>query len=847
MTWTVSLAGAAVLGQPMIGGKAVRLSELVNAGFDVPPAFVVTTDAFTQHIAAAGAGLLLEGEFPAPELLGRIASHPLAGEIAREILDAFDALAASSRGVLACAVRSSAADEDGTAASFAGQHATYYYTRRDELLARIVDCWVSGFSLEARAYRRQLGIFAPPRMAVIVQVMVPAEVAGVTFTRDPTGLQDDVIVIESCWGLGAALVDGRVSPDAFRVSRSTLAIASRRIGNKRLKVAEALLDPKGSRLEAVPRHLQHASTLTDAQIRSVAELSLACEQTFGVAQDVEWAIADGHLYLLQSRPITRIATPPRPVDGRWVAFKPVLENSTAPFTPLTVDLVRRVLPPQMRFIDGRLYLDFDRLRRLLPFAGEDKTLVDALLLRHAPFRLDLSWRHVLKLSALLVAGYLTAGTLFARTRRLPSGVFADFAQRCESLLANDALDTPRLLAEIVAGRHAFAPIGDLVLHANVASVRYFFLLGLLEALIERRAPELGPAHVAALVAGREDMMSRRMVADLAGLAAVASETPAIRKLLSADRLDELPFQLAAHPDGGPFVEALGAFMARYGHRGTREIEFASPRWREDPTALFAMLRNLLRDGAATNPGQDAGSRRAAALTALERQMRGPLSRLTARYLAARTAYYAAMRENTRHWHSLGFATVRRRLLVIEQQLIADGRLKCPEDIFFLMWDEVVGLREGRLSWRHVEDRIRTRRLRHQERSRKAPPLGFNVPVEPPAQGNLRLDGTCASPGRAGGRARVIVDPAADGRLEPGDILVAPFTDPTWTPLFLNAAAVVVETGSYLSHAGTIARELGIPCIVDVAGLVDAVRDGQSIEVDATGGSVLLLDAEEQLA
>src|SRR5262249_43169104 len=157
---------------------------------------------------------------------------------------------------LVCAVRSSAADEDGTAASFAGQHATYYYTRRDELLQRIVDCWISSFSPEARAYRRHLGIFSPPRMAVIVQQMIPADVSGVTFTRDPTGRHPDSMLIESTWGLGAALVDGRVSPDAYRIDRATKRIEGKRIGSKRQKVAEALLDPKGSRLEPVPRHLQ---------------------------------------------------------------------------------------------------------------------------------------------------------------------------------------------------------------------------------------------------------------------------------------------------------------------------------------------------------------------------------------------------------------------------------------------------------------------------------------------------------------------------------------------------------------------------------------------------------------
>jgi pyruvate,water dikinase len=289
------------------------------------------------------------------------------------------------------------------------------------------------------------------------------------------------------------------------------------------------------------------------------------------------------------------------------------------------------------------------------------------------------------------------------------------------------------------------------------------------------------------------------------------------------------------------VDAFATFLARYGHRGTREIELGSPRWREDPTPLLAMLRNVL-DGA--DERASSGSvvaRREAAEEALDRHMRGRMSRWVARRLARRISYYAALRENTRHWHSLAFAAVRSKVQAIEQQLIADGRLKCTDDIWFLHWDEILDLEAGRAAWRHVEDRVRRRRLRHLRRGRQAP-LTYNLALDEVTQGSLRLDGSCASPGRAEGRARLVTDPAIDGRLEPGEVLVAPFTDPTWTPLFLNASAIVVETGSYLSHAGTIARELGIPCLVDVRGVMDRVSNGQRLSIDATAGHVLLLES-----
>ncbi|NJN51275.1 MAG: hypothetical protein HC809_05350 [Gammaproteobacteria bacterium] len=280
-----------------------------------------------------------------------------------------------------------------------------------------------------------------------------------------------------------------------------------------------------------------------------------------------------------------------------------------------------------------------------------------------------------------------------------------------------------------------------------------------------------------------------------------AQTPAIKALITANRFDELPHQLAVHPQAAPFVAALEVFMSRYGHRGTREIELSAPRWREDPTPLFAMIANLLGDHPVRNT--DATARRMAAEAALKKHLPNRLRRALVTYIAGRIRYFAALRENTRHWHPLAFATVRSKILSLERQMLVTGELKCADDIFYLYWDEIAELMLGTLSWRHVEERVRDRRIRHQRRSRLRPPLGFNVEIEEPTAGSVRLLGRCASPGIVHGRARIIRDPATDGEINPGDVLIAPYTDPTWTPLFLNAAAVVVETGSYLSHAGTM--------------------------------------------
>ncbi len=305
-------------------------------------------------------------------------------------------------------------------ASFAGQHATYYYVDPSTLEQRIVDCWLSLWSEQALSYRRQLGIREPLRMAVIVQLMVQAEVSGVAFTRDPTGRQRDTMVIESCWGLGAALVDGRVTPDSCIVRRGSLEIVERRIGSKRFKVAEDLLDAVGARLQTVPRHLQRTATLGHAEIREVATLAAECEAEFGSPQDVEWAYANETLYLLQSRPITAITPPSTRPAGRWVAFKPVLENFTDALTPLSVDLLRRVLPRFGQFIDGRYYLDFDGLRRWIPLRMTDHELIELALLRSDRIDFSVRWPRLFVAVGAALIMFVGAGVVWVRSPTSPS-------------------------------------------------------------------------------------------------------------------------------------------------------------------------------------------------------------------------------------------------------------------------------------------------------------------------------------------------------------------------------------------------------------------------------------------
>jgi pyruvate,water dikinase len=841
-SWLVPLENPICANSAAAGGKASQLHALIRAEFPVPPAWVVTRGAFESHLPRINPLVR-----PArPQLDPALAAQ--LGELAATLCDTPESY---------LAVRSSALSEDGVEYSYAGQHATYYYIKADTLTKAVIDCWLSLWSQQALSYREHAGTTAPLGMAVIVQQMVQADRAGVCFTVDPTdprmdpeGTRTDpegtrLALIEAAWGLGAALVDGRVSPDRYWLDDDNQ-IVQQHIGHKRLKVAENLHNPTQARLEPVPVQQRSAQVLTADEAIAVVTLARRAEALFAAPQDVEWAFAGGTLYILQSRPVTALATDAQsaPIEGRWVLFKPLVENLSGPLTPLTVDIFRRVLPPFGQFIHGRLYLNADVFSRLLPVRLSDEELLNLLLLRPTGISIRVDWRRLPAAVAIFALGYLASGVTWHRTGNVPLSRLGDFAGRCRKLLDDGRVSPLAALQQLTLNRNPFLPISHLAFQNNIGAGRHFLLISLLNTLLARFAPRFDATKLAILTSGGEQMLSRTMVEQIQELAAIARLEPV---LLSAGSSGAATLQkrVLELDSSHPFVHGLDAFLEKFGHRAIGEIELMNPRWREDSSVVLQMISNYLQPG---------GNREKLDSHGLFLATRDELHQATGRRwqrwlidaLITRIRYFVTVRENTRYYHTMAFATVRAKLKNWEESLIDEQRLRCPDDIFFLEWPQLCELRAGKLDWRDVEASIGERRRRYRRQSEIPPRDSFNLsrsPVAPPGATQIRT-GHCASPGIAEGVARVIVDPALGVALKPGEILVAPYTDPAWTPLFPGAAAIVVEIGSYLSHAGVVAREYQIPCLVDVLGITRRVRSGQRLRVNATDGWLEILDAAE---
>ncbi|MET1155780.1 PEP/pyruvate-binding domain-containing protein [Arthrobacter sp.] len=888
---------------PDVGGKAANLGVLLAAGFPIPDGFCIRTAAYRQVATAAGLDPVLEalqassdrldaeagqtassaGE---PDLAGlaeqirtRLDATPLPEGIAGAILAAYARLGEDTP----VAVRSSSTAEDLPEASFAGQMNTYLNViGPDALLTAVRRCWVSLWSERAVAYRADHGIAQDSvGIAVVVQKMVDAAVSGVLFTANPLTGRRQETVVDAAPGLGEALVSGAVNPDQFRVDAATDEILERRLGDKRLEIRAA---PGGG-----TRHLElpdgrRQACLTDEQVHALARLGARAEGHFGEPQDLEWAIdPNGGMWVVQSRPITTLYPLPEPYDrddgARAYLCASLLQGLTRPLTPMgmaSVDLMAGSNQAAWasdgeavyRFAQAgmRIYLDVTQLLRskggrsgiLRLMKAADARSVEVLRHLAADPRFSL-----IKESRL--ASLKTTFRAFPQLRLLPHVLraMANPAAAMERAMESRNEFERMLVLQEPASSAQRLDFVERVLAKDVTSVLIrelpppaagYIWLGLARLVLGRLAQ---PGDLQTALRGLPHNVTTEMDLNLWRTASVIREDPQSVRTLT----EEEPQLLARRYLEGalPAVcqSELRAFLATYGHRSVAEIDLGIPRWSEDPAHIINVLANYLK---LTDPElapdrlfkraaetAEAKSAELAARASGRSKLRG---RIVAHSLrCARST--AGMRESPKFRLIATLAALRQQLRLVGEELADAGRITAPGDIFFLDFTEArVGLRGADLR-RPVAERRRN--YQREMRRRHIPRLllsdGTDVEAAmaaqtraaSPAGGQLRagnLAGAPASAGTVTGKARVILDPVS-AQLEPGEILVAPSTDPGWTPLFMTAGALVMEMGGPISHGAVVAREYGIPAVVGVPDATTRIRTGDTLTVDGAAGTIVV--------
>jgi pyruvate,water dikinase len=826
------------------GGKGAALGELGRIdGIRVPAGFCVTTDAFRRALAErpeiderlAQLSRCRPDETTtiaalASEIRGAIERDPVPGDVESAIAGA----TARMGDDVACAVRSSATAEDTPSASFAGQHDTYLNVAGTvAIVEHVRRCWASLFTARAAGYRLRSGVDQRGvRMAVVVQEMVSPRAAGILFTADPITSDRTLARVEAGFGLAEALVSGTVDPDVHEVRHH--AVVSRTVAGGH-------------------------PALTDGEVVSLVVLGRRIEAHFGSPQDIEWCLDDDGFAIVQSRPITTLfPIPTAPGQGNHVylsvghqqmmtdAMKPlglsVFQHNTArPMYPaggrLFVDVAAQLASPAqserlLNLIEPGDPLTGDALRTILERPDFISRVLDEVPDPTQPARplVELDPEPDLDTDPAIVA---------------------DLVRRSEASIATlrrdvAALAGPALIEFILADfdelkRVLFDRRSMQVIMAGMGAAAW---------LNEHLAQWLGERNVAdTLTRSVTDNVTSEMGLALLDVADMIRRRPAVVAFLrSVGEEDDHFLDALSELEGGREAgDAIRAWLHRYGMRCVGEIDITRPRWGERPATLIPMILGNVDNFAAGERGRrvargarEADDKEREVLQRLRAATDGePRAEQTERMID-RVRTFTGYREYPKYGLVTRYSIYKQALRGEAHRLVAAGVLGDPDDIFYLTLEE---LHEA-VCVRRMDGRLIARRKAQFRSDQTLTPPRVMTSDGEIVRGSYRredlpagaLVGLPVSIGTVEGRARVVLD-VADAELEPGDILVTRFTDPSWTPLFLAIGGLVTEVGGLMTHGAVIAREYGLPGVVGVEGATASIRDGQRIRVNGTDGYV----------
>lgn len=880
------------------GGKASSLGRLVREGFPVPRGWVLPAeyfDALSQDTLPRGHDLptLIKlagsraGIDRAARARDRIQSTPLSPAITSAVQMLWNEIEASAPwGV---AVRSSATCEDAAETSFAGLATTVLGVRGPEaLMNAIKQVWASSFLPRALDYMAHAGI-REVAMSVVIQVMARADAAGVLFTAPPPGLagphwHQDERLINVTWGLGAPVVEGAMPTDSVRLAKDG-SVVSMVVADKPRAV---IVGATGLEETSIPAEKSAQPALSAESIHELGVLARRLELSAAGPFDVEFAVektpqGTDRVVLLQVRPIGGGGFPEGGDATTVWSRANVGEALPGAATPLTWSIARKFSEKGFREafaalgcrvpkaahlvanVQGRFYLNLSRFmqisaqvpfltpRALLQVSGGASDAAIALLEQQTE---DISTRRFITRLPFV------APRIIARQARLEDevGAYEKDADRARrslheidlGILPDDALVTTLNTASALLDR-----TGTLMLECASASLAaHLALARLLDQVAARRTSvrddvtlgdvqnpadgvTTGATLAQALTGGVRELDSAAPGVALARIAEIVRNEPEARERLVAG-IVRAPSDL---PEGST-RRALEKFLDEHGDRAVREAELSTPRWREDPGPIISMLVSSLRapEGEAVRALARARALSDREMAQLEMRL-GPVQIFAVRTLVNRSQQFTRLRERMRTWVTRVLGMLRLIALDIDRRLrridpsLGDGA------VFFCTFDELVqALRSGRADVGHV---VRLRRAEYlRDAARPDPPpafIGRPSPVQIPPPAGKHLKGLPASSGVVEGLARVLGPGTADlDAVRAGEVLVARTTDVGLSPLFLVAAAVVTEMGGPLSHAAVVAREYGVPAVVNVAGATIAIRTGDLVRVDGDRGTVEIL-------
>ncbi|MBC2365584.1 phosphoenolpyruvate synthase [Listeria booriae] len=846
----------------LVGGKGANLGECAKiSGVQVPTGFCLTTEAYQKAVSENEVLQALLHQLSAQKITNQdqiskigqsirtlIEEIEIPREIEAEITDHLAKIGSEQ----AYAIRSSATAEDLPTASFAGQHDTYLnIIGKTEILKHIKKCWASLFTDRAIVYRVQNNFaHTDVQLSVVIQQMVFPSASGILFTADPITGNRKILSIDASFGLGEALVSGLVSADVYKVQENT--IIEKNIATKKLAIYS--IKTGGTETKSLPAAQQTNQTITDHQILQLEQLGRNIEAYFGKPQDIEWCLADDQFYIVQSRPITTLFPVPKEADKENHVYLSVghQQMMTDPIKPLGLAFYLLITPAPMRIAGGRLFVD---ITPNLAAPASREILINGIG-QSDPLMKDAIETIVAR------EGFIETNTTEeARPIPTPSAdkPIENIPEIATSLIANNEASLAKLKQTIQT--KSGSAVFDLILEDIPEFKRVLFnadnlrvLLSAMNAatwLNEKMQEWLGETNVAdTLSQSVDNNITAEMGLKLLDVADAIRPYPEVITFLQNTKDPNFLEKLGDIQGGEVARDAITTYLDKYGMRCAGEIDISRTRWSEDPTILIPMILSNIKNFQPNASHQKFEQARKEALQK-EQDLLARLKNLPdGEQKAAKTKEVITVLRNLtgyREYPKYGminrYFVYKQALLKEAAQLVQAGIIKEPEDIFYLDFEELHEVvRTEQLDYTIIT----TRKADYNQFDKLTPPRVLTSDGEiitgKYKRENLPSDaiiGLPVSSGTIEGRARVILN-MAEANLEEGDILITPFTDPSWTPLFVSIKGLVTEVGGLMTHGAVIAREYGLPAVIGVENATTRIQDGDQIRVNGTEGYIEIL-------
>ena len=861
-------------GVEVVGGKGWNLSRLEQYCFSIPAGGVLAAGAYRDFIEENNLRDVTEnilqsvtidniGDKGVEEKLFLIRDKIKAGHISPHIQEeVISGLKNTEILKKPLAVRSSATAEDAFDASFAGIHESFLNVRGlDNILTAVKGCYASLWTPRAIAYRRRMNVKDDQVMpAVVILEMVVAEAAGIGFTCDPRTGRQDVLVISANFGLGESVVGGVVEPDEYTLN-DNFKLAEKKIGRKE---GMTVISKNGG-TEFIKTNNVPGQVLSGDNIQKLGMLLLRVFETLGRSeqhQDIEWVFDGENFYLVQARPVTAlpIYTFPElkgqqefwsnanfrdamPMVQSMLNWSFLRQNINSLFN-VPFEAIGYPIPPglsHIRLYQGRLYLNPSIHQWLFydAFGIAPREINEAVGGHQQEIKINKEnpfWgiKGLKRLGRLFKLAFI--GHKFRRNAKKSFDKVDCFTkdllrENIKGMSSKDLVDKINQIKSVV---REFGPV---FMFCNFDSV-----MSPLEKALDKYFPGKGKATASALMVGSANITSAQHGYRLMEIAEVARGDTAAHRFFSTDNFRPLLWEREL-PEKSQFKASFQSFLTEYGHRGVYEGDIINPRWREDPSYLLHIIKGTMETA---DLGKIKTLQKEKTDEAWEKvKQRLPFYRRgLINYLLRFALKSAERREMAKSMFAKTIEPLRLIFQEIGRRFTERGLLTEPTDIYHCAWHEILSILQGDWNGRVLKMLVAERKHRRKEMEALSPPdlIIGDVPkfVEPmPLTSSNAISGVGVAAGNASGQARLIYHPNEGEKLRGGDVLVTPSTDPGWTPLFLRACAIVMETGGFMSHGAIVAREYGIPAVVNIPGVMKLIKNGQIISVNGDEGKVYL--------